>query len=122
MLKDFRIELNTELYWRLVLLMGLVAMIISASDSAFAATTDTSTDVIGGTLCKVVNLLTGNIARAIATIAIFVVGAGLFVGKASWPVAATTAVGVGIIFSAGKLVSWLAGSNAGAECPTTTAT
>ena len=50
--------------------------------------------------------------------AIFSVGVGLFLGKLNWGVAAATAAGVGIIFSAGKLVNFIAGSVADrAVCP-----
>lgn len=111
-----RIELTTDFYWKLILVMAATALIITSSDAAFASASESGNDIIGNTLCKLVNNLTGNIARAIATIAIFVVGAGLFVGKANWSVAATTAVGVGIIFGAGKLVSWIAPDNAGGDC------
>lgn len=109
------IELNTDFYWKLTMVIAAAAVIVASADSAFAA--DASNDIIGATLCRLVENLTGNIARAIATIAIFVVGAGLFVGKVNWSIAATTAVGIGIVFGAGKLVSWLSPAGAG-ECDT----
>ena len=49
-------------------------------------------------------------------VAIFSVGVGLFLGKLNWGIAAATAAGVGIIFSAPQLVSWLAGDNADDQC------
>lgn len=64
--------------------------------------------------------LSGGIARGIATIAIFAVGVGLFLGKLNWGIAAATAPGVGIIFSAPKLVAFLSGSDANSNCPTST--
>ena len=44
-----------------------------------------------------------------ATIAVVVLGIGLFLGKLSWGLAMATAVGIGMIFSAGTIVNWLGG-------------
>jgi len=113
----FHVELNSDLAWRLFLLLAAIAAIISSSDAAFAADDPvTSNDVIGATLCRLVKNLSGSIARAIATIAIFSVGVGLFLGKLNWGIAAATAAGVGIIFSAPKLVAFLSGNSDDATC------
>ena len=110
---SFQIEFNRDLVWRLVLAFAAISIIITSSDAAFA--TD---DPIGATLCRLVNNLTGGIARGIATIAIFAVGVGLFLGKLNWGIAAATAVGVGIIFAAPQLVAFLSGDADTSECPT----
>ncbi|MFK7974372.1 MAG: TrbC/VirB2 family protein [Rickettsiaceae bacterium] len=119
-LTKFYLELNSDLAWRLVLLFACMCIIIAASDAAFAAppATDNANDVVGQTLCRLVSNLSGGIARGIATIAIFAVGVGLFLGKLNWGVAAATAAGVGIIFSAPKLVAFLSGNAEDATCPT----
>jgi len=115
----FHVELNTDLAWRLFLLLAAIATIISASDAAFAASTaDAENDVVGQTLCRLVSNLGGGVARGIATIAIFSVGVGLFLGKLNWGIAAATAAGVGIIFSAPKLVAFLSGDAKNATCET----
>lgn len=106
---------SKDFYWRVFTVICISCMIISASDAAFAS----GNDVIGNTLCALVNNISGGIAKSIATLAIFAVGIGLFMGKLSWGTAALTAAGVGVIFGAGKLVSWLsAGAAGGSECPT----
>lgn len=106
---------NKDFYWRVFTTLCVIGAIISACDSAFAG----GNDVIGNTLCSLVNNISGGIARSIATMAIFAVGIGLFMGKLSWGTAALTAAGVGVIFGAGKLVSWLsAGAASGDACPT----
>lgn len=117
-LSRLHIELNPNLVYRLFFFFAMTAIIISAADSAFAAdTTDaTKNDVIGETLCRLVGNLTGGIARGIATMAIFSVGVGLFLGKLNWGVAAATAAGVGIIFSAPQLVAFLSGNIDDATC------
>ncbi|MDP5110067.1 MAG: TrbC/VirB2 family protein [Rickettsiaceae bacterium] len=116
---NFRVEVNTDLTWRIFLLFAAICTIVAASDAAFAAAQDaTKNDVVGQTLCRLVANLSGGIARGIATIAIFSVGVGLFLGKLNWGIAAATAAGVGIIFSAPKLVAFLSGDAANATCDT----
>jgi type IV secretion system protein VirB2 len=61
-------------------------------------------------LCKVVKLLTGKAGRAIASTAVVVLGIGLFLGKLSWGIAVATAVGIGLIFGAERVVLWLSPS------------
>jgi type IV secretory pathway VirB2 component (pilin) len=118
-IKNLYTEINTDVIWKLFLVFCIIGIIIAASDIAVAATTTTNTssnDVIGDTLCRLVQNLSGNIAKAIATIAIFAVGVGLFLGKLNWGIAAATAGGVGIIFSANKLVAFLTGTSTDANC------
>ncbi len=86
-----------------------ITMIIYATPEAFAAE-----DALTGTLCNVVNALQGTLGKAIATIAVIVLGVGLFLGKLSWPLAIATAIGIGLIFGATSIVEWVsAGDNAG---------
>ncbi len=112
----FQIEFSRDLVWRLFLVLSAISIIIVSCDAAFA--TGTANDVVGATLCRLVANLSGGIARGIATIAIFAVGVGLFLGKLNWGIAAATAAGVGIIFSAPKLVAFLSGDSSNSTCPT----
>ena len=114
----FQIELNADLVWRLVLLFAAICVIITSAEAAFAAAAPAAedNDVVGQTLCRLVANLSGGIARGIATIAIFSVGVGLFLGKLNWGIAAATAAGVGIIFSAPRLVAFLSGDADNATC------
>lgn len=118
---DFRPDINTDFIWRLFLVLCGISLIIASSEAAFAASSTTggtsnADDVVGQTLCRLVSNLSGGIAKGIATIAIFSVGVGLFLGKLNWGIAAATAAGVGIIFSAGKLVGFLAGGDGTKDC------
>lgn len=116
---NFHVEINADLAWRLFLLFAAMCTIMAASDAAFAgATPSAEDDVVGHTLCRLVSNLKGGIARGIATIAIFSVGVGLFLGKLNWGIAAATAAGVGIIFSAPKLVAFLSGDTDNQNCDT----
>ena len=113
-IKSFYIEIDSDFVWKLFLLFCVIGLIIASSDVALAS--GSVNDVIGNTLCRLVSNLSGNIARGIATVAIFAVGVGLFLGKLNWGIAAATAGGVGIIFSANKLVGFLTGSATDASC------
>lgn len=119
-LEKLNIEVNSDLIWRVFLMITSVFAILMMSDVVLAtgASTDAANnDVVGETLCRLVANLSGGIARGIATIAIFAVGVGLFLGKLNWGIAAATAAGVGIIFSAPRLVAFLSGDADNANCP-----
>lgn len=122
-LEKLNIEVNSDLIWRVFLMITSVFAILMMSDVVLAGgTTSTdpaNNDVVGETLCRLVANLSGGIARGIATIAIFAVGVGLFLGKLNWGIAAATAAGVGIIFSAPRLVAFLSGDADNANCPVT---
>jgi type IV secretory pathway VirB2 component (pilin) len=77
---------------------------------AVEATTSTpkkEDNAIVTVLCNVVNLITGDIAKGVAIVAIVVVAIGLFMGKFSWGVALATAIGIAMIFGASTVVEWL---------------
>ena len=84
------------------------SFLIITSDPAFAAAAGAPTE-IEKTLCRVLNLLTGNIGKAIAAFAIIMIGVSLFMGKVSWGLAISTAMGIGAIFGAAGLVQTLGG-------------
>ncbi len=108
----FKIELGQDFYWRLFTVLCVAAVVLVATEAAFAS----GNDIIGNTLCRLTANLTGGIARAIATIAIFAVGVSLFMGKLNWGTAAMTAAGVGIVFGSAQMVAWLSGSAGNSAC------
>jgi type IV secretory pathway VirB2 component (pilin) len=61
------------------------------------------------TLCTLVNWMTGTTGRAVATLAIIIIGVGALMGKVSWGMAIIVALGVAIIFGAPALVGMLGG-------------
>ena len=75
-------------------------------------TTPASSDGISPVLGKITCALKGSWGKAIATVAVVVLGIGLFLGKLSWGLAVATAIGIGLIFSAGTVVTWLGGGSA----------
>ena len=87
-----------------------IAILLSSliPNTSFAASD--SGDAIASVLCTIVGALQGAIGKAVATIAIVVLGIGLFLGKLSWPLAVATAIGIGMIFGASEMVGWISGT------------
>jgi type IV secretory pathway VirB2 component (pilin) len=94
-----------------LLIFGNNIHFINAADPSGGGSIDPSsaggTNAITQVLCNIVELLTGNIARGVAIVAIVVVAVGLFMGKFSWGVGLATAIGIAMIFGAGSVVRWL---------------
>ena len=115
-MKLSQFNLNLNACWQICFLFCLSALLIAMPDFALA-TGSTTDDGISQTLCLVVSKLTGPIGRGIATIAIVVLGIGLFLGKLSWGLAVAVALGIGMIFGAPIMVNWLSGT--AGSCSTT---
>ena len=113
-------KIDLSMIYRTMFFFMIAMVIFSASTEALAAaaaaggTADTG-DVLGNSLCALVQSLSGGIAKSIATVAIIGVAGGLLMGKFNWVTAMTVSVGVIIIFSAGKMVNWISGGT-GNEC------
>lgn len=116
-MKKFKLNLSKDF-----ILISAVLFIGSVLTTDFALANTASQDAITQVLCNIVGQLSGGIGKSIATIAIIVLGIGIFVGKLSWPLAIATALGIGMIFGAASIVSWITsgtaggGANAGGAC------
>jgi type IV secretory pathway VirB2 component (pilin) len=64
---------------------------------------------MGYVLCQVVGFFYGNLGRGLATMAVIVVGIGATLGKVSWGLAITVAVGISVIFSAPNILRLVTG-------------
>jgi type IV secretory pathway VirB2 component (pilin) len=63
---------------------------------------------MGYVLCDIVNwIIYGNLGRGLATLAVIVVGCGAVLGKVSWGLAMTVAVGISVIFGAENILNML---------------
>lgn len=58
-------------------------------------------------LCRVVGMILDDVGRGLATLAVIVVGIGAMLGKVSWGMAMTVAVGIAVVFGAPALVGML---------------
>lgn len=65
---------------------------------------------MGDVLCDVVEMITqGNLGRALATLGIIIVGVGASIGKVSWGLAMTVAVGIAVTIRAPVVLNSLLG-------------
>jgi len=85
----------------------MVFMILSSSNQVFAG--NASSDPFGTQLCSVIGVLQGNVAKAVASVGIFVAAIGFLSGKMQWQTVAVLAVGIITIFSAGAVITFLSG-------------
>lgn len=61
-------------------------------------------DTLAFILCDVADIVMGNLGRGLATCAVLVIGVGATLGKVSWGLAITVAVGISVIFNAPLIV------------------
>jgi type IV secretory pathway VirB2 component (pilin) len=88
-----------------LLCIGLVIS-ISLVEPAFAQTAN-----LEGVLQNIVNMLTGNVARLLATLAVIIVGIAWMFGHLDLRKAAYVVLGVAIVFGASEVVSTLTGGH-----------
>ena len=105
-----KIKLDNNFSQRICMSFAFLYLILLGNE-AFAASG--SADAITQVLCNVIGQLQGGIGKGIATVAIVVLGIGLFLGKLSWPLAVATAIGIGLIFGAAGVVGWISSGTAG---------
>lgn len=67
---------------------------------------------MGDVICDVVSFIYGNLGRGLASLAIIILGVGATLGKVSWGLAITVAVGISVIFNAWWITNALTGGYA----------
>ena len=93
--------------------LACVALVTLAPELAHA---DPEQTAMGNVLCKVVDMVYGNLGRGLATLAVIIIGVGATLGKVSWGLAITVGVGISVIFNAENIVDLLdAGSDMNCE-------
>ncbi|HEV2555145.1 MAG TPA: TrbC/VirB2 family protein [Bosea sp. (in: a-proteobacteria)] len=80
------------------------ALVLFAAEPALAQTAN-----IEGVLQNIVTMLTGNVARLLATLAVIIVGIAWMFGYLDLRKAAYVVLGVAIVFGASEVVSTLTG-------------
>lgn len=95
---------------QLVLALLACVMLLAFAQSAYAGT-DTPMGVV---LCNIVKMVYGNLGRGLACLAVIIIGVGATLGKTSWGLALTVAVGIAVIFNAHQVVDYLDGEEGGA--------
>lgn len=100
--------------WQVCLAVLAVGFMTMVPEVAAAAT---SIEVV---LCKLKNLFTGPMGKALATIALVIIGIGALLGKVSWGMALIVSIGIAIVFGAASLVDAIQPTGTSvAECSTT---
>ncbi|MFV9875778.1 MAG: TrbC/VirB2 family protein [Rickettsiales endosymbiont of Dermacentor nuttalli] len=96
--------LDNKIYYRVCALFMVIMVMLLLPIEVMAQSNE---DAISRVLCNIVKQLNGPIGKGISTIAIIVLGIGLFLGKLSWGLAVATAIGIGMIFGATQIVAWI---------------
>lgn len=91
------------------LAMLATILLIIFMQAAYAATDS----AMGTVLCNIVDIVYGNLGRGLATLAVVIIGVGATLGKTSWGLAMTVAVGISVIFNAGTVVGYLGSGSSG---------
>jgi len=129
---------NTSETQFIFLTLILVLLVIFLPDISFAqeasgagtssgADTPSKVDSANGTstkvdetVCNIIEILQGNIARAVAAFGIIFLGFSLFLGKISWGTALALGIGIGAIFGASDIVKLIGDGTAACAEPDAT--
>ena len=86
--------------WQLCFTVMLGALVVIIPDLLYA---QEATAMEMG-ICSVTHFLQSGTGKALATVAVTIIGIGALLGKVSWGMALLVAVGVATIFGAGSIV------------------
>ncbi len=92
----------------LFFLISLAFIFPQPKESFATASTSTNLDTA---MCNVLKVMQGTLGKALAAFVIVFLGISLFLGKVSWGLAISSALGIGAIFGAGSIVNAIAGSS-----------
>ena len=87
----------------------LAAYVVTAVPSAALASD--GADALADTLCEVIRWFIGPVGKAIATLAIIIIGVGALMGKVSWGMAIIVGLGIAVIFGAPEIAKSLGATN-----------
>lgn len=85
-----------------VFLTFLACSLLLISQAAYAQNSP-----MADVLCSIMGMIYGNLGRGLSTLAVVVIGVGATLGKTTWGLAMTVAIGVAVIFNAGYIVTLL---------------
>ena len=88
-----------------------LAIATLAAAAMVPETASASGATLEGILCNAVSYVTGGPGKALATIAILILGIAAFFGKVTWGLAVLVAVGMAGVFGASYVVSQVSGSS-----------
>lgn len=100
--------------WSALLALALFAAAMLAPSAGFAGTTGDSP--MGAVMCELIQWITGPTGRALATLAIIIIGVGALMGKVSWGMAIIVAIGIAIVFGAPTILGLLTPGGGVTDC------
>lgn len=104
------ISTQRDTMWSAFLALALFIAVMVVPEVAMAGGAGGGGDnPLTNTLCTLVQWLTGPTGRAVATLAIIIIGVGALMGKVSWGMAIIVALGIAIVFGAPTLLNLLGG-------------
>ena len=98
---------------RFVFFFSIILFGFTFQSNADDTKTDDGSEQITTVICHVINMAQGDIGKTIGILVIISLAIGLFLGKITWGVAISVAVGMGVLFGAGNLVGFLANTDTG---------
>jgi type IV secretory pathway VirB2 component (pilin) len=110
---------NSYLYNSIMLLISFFCIMFFTESSLASNSSAAAGGGLGDAMCNVVNMLTGKVGKAIATIALIFLAFGLFVGKVTWGLAVSLGIAIATIFGADQLINIITGDAATTDCGTT---
>ncbi len=108
---------NNFTAWVCFVAFAVVTLTFIPLDALATSTTDTSIEAV---LCNIVSFVQSGIGKAVAALAIIAMGFSLFLGKVSWGLMVSTALGIGMIFGAASVVGTISGQGTSYECDSAT--
>ncbi|MBA4274541.1 MAG: hypothetical protein C0436_02685 [Alphaproteobacteria bacterium] len=96
--------------WSLSVCVMIAYAFMLVPESALASGPSSIEDA----LCEVIGWFIGPVGKAIATLAIIIIGVGALMGKVSWGMAIIVGLGVAVIFGAPEIAGLLGAS--GGDC------
>ena len=99
-----------DMAWTIFLSLSLFAGMMLLPSLALASSGSTTSGRLEEVLCRLVEWMTGTTGKAIATLAIIIIGVGALMGKVSWGMAIIVGIGVAVIFGAEQIVEDLGGT------------
>ena len=92
---------NSVFYFALSALAVMVVNILPESANAQSA----EVKIFAKTICNIIDVLQGDVVRAIAAFGVIFLGFSLFLGKITWGVALAIGIGLGAVLGAEEIVN-----------------
>ncbi len=108
-------EYNMTKSWMLCFCFLSAMVVMFVPEIVFAQGAGAGGAAISKVLCNAVKLINGQTGKALATLAVIVIGIGALMGKVSWGMAIIVGIGIAVIFGAGAIVDEVSGA-AGQNC------